>query len=45
MGLLLELDETMQVKTGAYLLSRERAHPSGENDIDHVSAAKMTFLM
>lgn len=45
MGLLLELDETMQVKSGADLLSQKRVHPPGENDIGLVSDAKMTFLM
>lgn len=45
MGLLLELDETMQVKSGSYLLSQKRVHPPGENDIGLVSDAKMTFLM
>lgn len=34
MGVLLELDETMQVKPSTHLLPWERAHPSGENDTD-----------
>lgn len=44
-GLLLELDETTRVMPGTHRPCWKRAHPSGQNDTDHVSAAKEPFWM